>query len=117
MGRITVAEIIRETAEYFYLRPADLTGPRRVRQIAYARFTAMAVARRLTTLSLIALGKLFGGRDHTSVMNGLRRVQRLGLLSAAADEIETRLRKRLQAGWGYRPEDNESAGGKEEGMR
>lgn len=68
----SLRRIIGATARLHGLTPADLTGPSRRRQAAQARGIAMYLARTLTAKSLQAIGRAFGGRDHTTVLHGIR---------------------------------------------
>jgi chromosomal replication initiator protein len=75
--RITVDEIQKATAEHFALRQADLISERRNRSIARPRQAAMWLAKHLTTRSLPDIGRRFGGRDHTTVLHAVRRIEAL----------------------------------------
>jgi len=74
---VTVENIQKTVAEYFKIRVADLLSKRRSRSIARPRQIAMALAKELTTHSLPEIGDAFGGRDHTTVLHGCRRVKGL----------------------------------------
>ncbi len=69
------AEIIYATAAFFDLTAEDLLGHSRKRPIATARQIAMYVVRELTELSYPAIGRAFGGKDHTTVMHSVEKVQ------------------------------------------
>lgn len=69
---ITIGEIKREVAARMRVSPLDLDSGRRTRRVARARHLAMALARRMTTHSLPAIGRHFGGRDHTTVLHAVR---------------------------------------------
>jgi len=71
----TVDTIIEETARFHNLTPEDLKGKRRTRETALARHVSMFLIRRLTNLSLNDIGDIFDGRDHTTVLSSLRRVE------------------------------------------
>ena len=71
----TVDTIIEETAKYHMLTPEDLKGQRRTRDTALARQIAMFLIRKLTNLSLKDIGHLFEGRDHSTVLSSIRRVE------------------------------------------
>src|SRR5579863_553442 len=75
--RITVDEIQKACAEHFGLRQADLISERRNRAIARPRQAAMWLAKQLTTRSLPDIGRRFGGRDHTTVLHAVRRIEQL----------------------------------------
>lgn len=72
----SLRRVINATARWHGLAAADLTGPARSRHVSQARGMAMYLARRLTPESLQAIGRVFGGRDHTTVMHGIRVTQR-----------------------------------------
>ena len=75
--RITVDDIQKATAEHFALKQADLISERRNRAIARPRQCAMWLAKQLTTRSLPDIGRRFGGRDHTTVLHAIRRIEAL----------------------------------------
>lgn len=66
--------VVREVARGFNLTHHDLIGYDRHPHVCVARACAMAVVREATPLSLPAIGRVFGGRDHTTVMHAIRRV-------------------------------------------
>lgn len=67
--------IIEETANYFALKPEDLKGQSRSRNIVIARQTAMYIIRRLTNLPLTEIGTYFENRDHATVLSSIRKVE------------------------------------------
>ncbi len=71
---VTPDEIIAATSESYGVSVADLVGPSRRQPLAQARQVAMYLCRELTDLSLPKIGKVFGGRDHTTVLHALDRV-------------------------------------------
>ena len=75
--RITVDEIQKATSEHFGLKQADLISPGRARALARPRQAAMWLAKQLTTRSLPDIGRRFGGRDHTTVLHAVRRIDEL----------------------------------------
>ncbi|MGZ3274299.1 MAG: chromosomal replication initiator protein DnaA [Caulobacteraceae bacterium] len=92
--RVTVDDIQKATADHFGLKQADLISERRNRAIARPRQAAMWLAKQLTTRSLPDIGRRFGGRDHTTVLHAVRRIDEL----RAADpqltrDLETLTRK------------------------
>ena len=82
---VTVEEIQKHVANYYSLRFADLTSGKRSKDIAWARQIAMFLAKDLTTKSLQEIGRTFGGRDHTTVLYGVRKVT-----EALSDNAKTR---------------------------
>ena len=75
--RVTVDDIQKATAEHFGLKQVDLISERRNRAIARPRQAAMWLAKQLTTRSLPDIGRRFGGRDHTTVLHAVRRIEEL----------------------------------------
>ena len=67
--------IMEETAQYFALSTADLTSKSRSRPLTQARHIAMYLMRECTGLSLVKIGEIFGGRDHTTVLHGIKKVE------------------------------------------
>lgn len=74
---VSIENIQKTVADYFKLRVADLLSKRRSRSIARPRQFAMALAKELTNHSLPEIGDAFGGRDHTTVLHGCRRIAAL----------------------------------------
>ncbi|MFW5748420.1 MAG: chromosomal replication initiator protein DnaA [Chloroflexota bacterium] len=72
--RVSIDDVIDQTAAYFRLRADDLTGKRRTGRINQARQVAMFLARELTDLSLPQIGEVFGGRSHTTVLHGCNKI-------------------------------------------
>jgi len=67
--------ILEETAKYFTLSTADLMSKSRSRPLTQARHIAMYLTRECTGLSLVKIGEIFGGRDHTTVLHGIKKVE------------------------------------------
>ena len=74
---ISIDNIQRTVAEYYKIKMADLLSPKRNRSVARPRQVAMALAKDLTSHSLPEIGEAFGGRDHTTVLHGCRKVVEL----------------------------------------
>jgi len=74
---VSIENIQKTVAEYFKIRVGDLLSKRRSRSIARPRQFAMALAKELTNHSLPEIGDAFGGRDHTTVLHGCRRIRAL----------------------------------------
>ncbi len=94
--KITVEEIQRKVSDHYNIRLSDLIGPKRVRTFARPRQVAMYLAKHMTTRSLPDIGRRFGGRDHTTVMHGVRRIEELKARdSQLAEDLEL-LRRALE---------------------
>lgn len=67
-------DIISQVAQYFHMTFDELVGRQRTKNVALARQIAMYLAREMTSMSLVDIGEVFGGRDHTTVMHAYTRV-------------------------------------------
>src|ERR1700722_13048433 len=76
-GRSTIDEIQRRVAEHFNIKLVEMTSSRRARIVARPRQVAMYLAKQLTQRSLPEIGRKFGGRDHTTVMHAVRKIEEL----------------------------------------
>ena len=93
--RITIDEIQRKVAEHYNIRLSDMHSARRARQVARPRQVAMYLAKQLTARSLPEIGRKFGGRDHTTVMHAVRKIEELSNDDASfAQDVEV-LRRAL----------------------
>ena len=94
--KVTVEEIQRKVSEHYNIRLSEMIGPKRVRNYARPRQMAMYLAKHMTSRSLPEIGRRFGGRDHTTVMHGVRRIEELKITdSQIADDLEL-LRRALE---------------------
>jgi len=75
--RVTIEEIQKRVASHFNIRISDMHSARRARSVARPRQVAMYLAKQLTARSLPEIGRKFGGRDHTTVMHAVRKVEEL----------------------------------------
>jgi chromosomal replication initiator protein len=94
--RVTIEEIQRKCAEHFNIKQADMQSPRRARQVARPRQVAMYLAKQLTTRSLPEIGRKFGGRDHTTVMHAVKKVEELCAADAGFSEDVDLLKRMLE---------------------
>ncbi len=95
--KITIEEIQRRVAEHYNIRLSDLVGPKRVRTFARPRQVAMFLCKQLTSRSLPEIGRRFGGRDHTTVMHGVKRIDELRSQDGQIAEDIEMLRRTLEA--------------------
>jgi chromosomal replication initiator protein len=95
--RVTIDEIQKRVAEHFNMKMAEMTSSRRARAVARPRQVAMYLAKQLTSRSLPEIGRKFGGRDHTTVMHAVRKIEELVVADRAlAEDVEV-LRRMLQS--------------------
>jgi chromosomal replication initiator protein len=74
---ITIDHIQRKVAEFFGIKLSDLRAQNRTRAIAFPRQIAMYLSRQLTHASLSEVGRAFGGKDHTTVLHGVEKIQQM----------------------------------------
>ncbi|MBM7066466.1 chromosomal replication initiator protein DnaA [Actibacterium sp. 188UL27-1] len=95
--KVTVEEIQRKVSEHYNMRLSDMIGPKRHRTIARPRQMAMYLAKQLTSRSLPEIGRRFGGRDHTTVMHAVKRIEELRSTDSQIAEDLDLLRRSLEA--------------------
>ena len=94
--RVTIEEIQRKVAEHFNIRITDMHSARRARAVARPRQIAMYLAKQLTSRSLPEIGRKFGGRDHTTVMHAVKKVDELKATDHRFAEDVELLRRMLE---------------------
>jgi chromosomal replication initiator protein len=94
--RVTIEEIQKRVASHFNIRMSDMHSARRARSVARPRQVAMYLAKQLTSRSLPEIGRKFGGRDHTTVMHAVRKVDELRESDAGFAEDVELLRRMLE---------------------
>ena len=93
--KVTIDEIQRKVAEYYTIKLSDMMSARRSRDVARPRQMAMYLAKRLTPRSLPEIGRRFGGRDHTTVMHAVKRIDELRATDPELDADVGRLTRML----------------------
>jgi len=94
--RITIDEIQKKVAEHFNIRISDMHSARRARVVARPRQVAMYLCKQLTPRSLPEIGRKFGGRDHTTVIHAVRKIEELSEYDPTFREDVDLLRRLLQ---------------------
>ena len=97
LRRVSPQIIIKAVCETFDVTEAAMKGPRRQRHVTQPRQVAMYLIRELTDESLPRIGSLFGGRDHTTVLNALKRVDYLKRANPILRDRIARLAKELSS--------------------
>ena len=75
--QISIENIQKTVADYYKIKVSEMYSKKRTRIVARPRQMAMAIAKELTSLSLPDIGEAFGGRDHTTVLHGYRKINEL----------------------------------------
>jgi len=87
--RVTIEEIQKRVAEHYNMRLSEMHSERRAREVARPRQVAMYLCKQLTQRSLPEIGKKFGGRDHTTVMHAVRKIEELRVADRGiAEDLE-----------------------------
>ncbi|HXQ50224.1 MAG TPA: chromosomal replication initiator protein DnaA [Stellaceae bacterium] len=94
--RVTIDEIQKRVAEHYNIKFSDMHSARRARAVARPRQVAMYLCKHLTPRSLPEIGRKFGGRDHTTVMHAVRRIEELRAADRALAEDVELLRRMLE---------------------
>jgi chromosomal replication initiator protein len=94
--RVSIEDIQRHVADYFNLRLSDMLSARRSRAVARPRQIAMYLAKQLTTRSLPEIGRKFGGRDHTTVMHAVKRINELRQIDSSLEDDIQHLARMLE---------------------
>jgi chromosomal replication initiator protein len=95
--KVTIEEIQKRVAAHYNIRLGEMHSARRARAIARPRQVAMYLSKQLTTRSLPEIGRKFGGRDHTTVMHAVRKIDELCALDSAFSEDVELLRRMLES--------------------
>ncbi|MHA1543656.1 MAG: chromosomal replication initiator protein DnaA, partial [Alphaproteobacteria bacterium] len=94
--KVTIDQIMRQVTEYYNLRMAEILSARRARDIARPRQVAMYLSKKMTSRSLPEIGRKFGGRDHTTVMHAVRKIEDLRRTDSTLDDDINRLSHLLE---------------------
>ncbi len=86
---ITIEQVQRKVSDYFGVKISDLKAQNRTKAVAFPRQVAMYLARHLTHASLAEIGRAFGGKDHTTVLHAVGKIQTL-------TQEDPKLRKTLE---------------------
>lgn len=95
--RVSIEEIQKRVAEHFNIKVSDMHSARRARAVARPRQVAMYLSKQLTTHSLPEIGRKFGGRDHTTVMHAVRKIEELHGTDPSLSEDIDLLRRMLES--------------------
>jgi chromosomal replication initiator protein len=94
--RVSIEEIQKKVADHYNVKLSDMHSPRRARAVARPRQVAMYLAKQLTTRSLPEIGRKFGGRDHTTVIHAVRKIEELRTGDPMLSEDVELLKRLLQ---------------------
>ncbi|MDG1287619.1 MAG: chromosomal replication initiator protein DnaA [Rickettsiales bacterium] len=95
--RITIEDIQKKVTQHYNIKMTDMQSARRSRVVARPRQVAMYLAKKLTSRSLPEIGRKFGGRDHTTVMHAVKRIDELCNSDSSIEEDVELLTRMLQS--------------------
>ncbi len=95
--KIEIEDIQKKVAEHYNVKISELRGSRRAQAIARPRQVAMYLSKQLTPFSLPEIGRSFGGKDHTTVMYAVRKIEELMDINATLAEDVRLLKRKLQS--------------------
>jgi chromosomal replication initiator protein len=92
---ISWQKVCDAVAAYYDLRTVDLLGGSRQKQVVFARQVAMALCRGMLTMSLPEIGRVFGGRDHSTVLSSLRKIDAQKRVDVSMQSMLQKLEDRI----------------------
>jgi chromosomal replication initiator protein len=95
--RITIDEIQKACAAHYRIDAAEMRSKRRAVAVARPRQIAMYLAKKLTPRSLPEIGRIFGGRDHTTVIHAIRRIEEMRSNNPDMDADIRAIQQRLES--------------------
>ena len=95
--KLTIDEIMKRTCEHYSLRMSDMVSARRSRSVARPRQMAMYLSKKLTPRSYPEIGRKFGGKDHTTVLYAVRKIEELMQTDPQLAEDAQLLQRRLES--------------------
>lgn len=96
-NKLNANKIINTVADFYNISPNQLTGKNRISQITIARHVAMYLIRFLLDIPLATIGHYFGNAHHTTVMNGVDKIEKMLKSSGEMRDVISALKKRLKA--------------------
>ena len=96
-AKLNEQRIISEVADYYNKTPSQLTGTSRQGEIVFARHIAMYLIRKLLDTPYTKIGMMFGGKDHTTVMNGVEKVEKELKTNPNIETVITQIKSALKS--------------------
>lgn len=93
--KVSLEKVLGTVAEYFEVKVSDMKGSRKTRAISHPRQMAMYMARRLTKASYPEIGRALGGKDHSSIVKGAKKIKNLSILDPGVSQEIRELEKKI----------------------
>ncbi|MDR0495021.1 MAG: chromosomal replication initiator protein DnaA [Treponema sp.] len=95
-ANLSIEIIQKVVADFFSLNSSDLKGKKKTQKIVYPRQISMHICREMTDFSTTEIGEAFGGRDHTTVMHSIDKIQGLLLTDPTLDSTMENLKRQIK---------------------
>jgi chromosomal replication initiator protein len=95
-ANLSIEIIQKVVADFFSLNSGDLKGKKKTQKIVYPRQISMYICREMTDFSTTEIGEAFGGRDHTTVMHSIDKIQGLLLTDPTLDSTLESLKRQIK---------------------
>jgi chromosomal replication initiator protein len=95
-ANLSIEIIQKVVADFYSLSVSDLRGKKRTQKIVYPRQLSMFICREITDFSTTEIGEAFGGRDHTTVMHSIDKIQGLLITDPALDSTVENLKRQIK---------------------
>ena len=95
-ANLSIEIIQKVVADFFSLNSSDLKGKKKTQKIVYPRQIAMYICREITDFSTTEIGEAFGGRDHTTVMHSIDKIQGLLITDPTLDSTIENLKRQIK---------------------
>jgi chromosomal replication initiator protein len=95
-ANLSIEIIQKVVADFYSLNSNDLKGKKRNQKIVYPRQVAMFICREITDFSTTEIGEAFGGRDHTTVMHSIDKIQGLLITDPSLDSTIETLKRQIK---------------------
>ena len=95
-ANLSIEIIQKVVADFYSLSANDLKGKKRTQKIVYPRQLSMFICREMTDFSTTEIGEAFGGRDHTTVMHSIDKIQGLLITDPALDSTIESLKRKIK---------------------
>jgi chromosomal replication initiator protein len=94
-SRVSAKQVVTQVADYYQIKTSDIYGDRRIKNLAFARQIAMYLLRKEVQLPLKEVGRVLGGRDHSTILHGQEKISKLLPESERLRIDITSIRKKL----------------------
>jgi len=94
--RITIDEIQKACAAHYRIEPGEMRSKRRARAVARPRQVAMYLSKKMTPRSLPEIGRIFGGRDHSTVIHAVKTIEALRAENGEIDADVRAIQRKLE---------------------